>query len=80
MEITTKANPGDTVWYLYNSSVCSSAVQNIDISIFRNKTALNEEYVDIIIQYKTCHLDDLLDEDLFLSKKELAQAILEGEL
>lgn len=83
MNIQTKAECDDTIWYLLNSSVCSSNVQHITIHVImedliKMNTKIGFKH-KIKVLYKTSH-GEINEEGVYLSREELANAIVEGKL
>ena len=81
MKIETKANVGDTVFYIFHNKVCSSDVQYVNIHISNEKRgAMAVEAIKVEVKYKVCHSDNVLESNIYTSKEELAQAVLDGKL
>ena len=67
MEVKTKFNVGDMVWYIYNNKVSHLDVTAVSISVYSDS--------DPIIKY-TLHYDYELDESkLFTTKEELLKSL-----
>lgn len=79
MNIKTKAEPGQEIFYLLKSSVCSSNVQCVNIHAYVEGSAMGMPRTGISVKYKTSH-GEINEEGIYLSKEDLANAILEGKL
>lgn len=85
MDITTKASPGDLIYYIRDNHVCSSTVKAIQIRVAaddfnsvvkgRNHDPFDPKSVGIF--YFTCH-GRIRENELFLSQEDIAKAIIDG--
>lgn len=79
MNITTKAEPGQTIFYLLKARVHSAPIQNVNIHAYVEGSAMGEPRTGVTIEYKTCH-GKFNEDNVYLSREELAQAILEEKI
>lgn len=86
MNLETKANPGDLVYYIRDNKVCSAPVRAIQIRVAEDNFSAvkkgNNNYdpfdpSSVGIIYFTCH-GRIRENELYLSKEELAEAIVNG--
>lgn len=70
MNITTKANIGDTIFFMECNKVTSEEVKHIKIEI-SNKQHLYTEKTSISTLYYTNNESQIYEKDVFLSKQNL---------
>lgn len=85
MDITTKASPGDLIYYIRDNHVCSSKVRALQIRIAepnfkpvahgRNFDPFDPKSVGIF--YFTAH-GRVRENEVFMSQEDIAKAILDG--
>lgn len=85
MKLETKANVGDVVFYIRDNVVCSAPVRAIQVRVAEDdfspiKKGSSYDPFDVKsigIIYFTCH-GRIREQELFTSKEELAEAIIDG--
>ena len=76
MTIETKADLGQMIYYLNDNRVHFAPVKRITFSILRQGYGESENKKPIsLTEYETCH-GKFLEENVFLSRKELAESLM----
>lgn len=76
MQIETKANLGDEIFYMSNNKVKSDIVKYIGIDIFQTKAPLTQEDIaQIKIEYQTESTDKVPESLAFLTKEDLLNSL-----
>ena len=69
MQIETKADVGQTIFYMHNGKAQELIVEKIEIVIGKNTIGFN---------YTASGINYLREDEIFLSRKKLADYILKG--
>ena len=76
MQIETKADLGDEIFYMSNNKVKSDTVKYIGIDVVQNKAPWTcEDVAQIKIEYQTESTDKVPESLAFLTKEELLNSL-----
>lgn len=72
MDIKTKANIGDTTYFLADNKVVTAVVKHINIEVTEQTTQFGPR-LNVIIYYNTSN--KVYEKDIFITKQELLDSL-----
>ena len=74
MDIKTKANVGDTTYFLADNKIVTALIKYINIEV-AEKTSQFKNIPDVTIYYITSHSNKIHETNIFLTKQELLDSL-----